>query len=145
MKTVSIDHISRVEGNGGLVATIDGKVVTDVKFSIFEGPRLLERITVGRTPEEDVSLVPRVCAICTLSHKNAILRAMENALSVKVPQKVNLIRELMHMGEMIESHSLHAFLLALPDYLGFPNAIAMAAKYNHEVKIGLEMKNYGNL
>lgn len=144
MKTISIDHLPRVEGNGGVFATIDGRVVSDVKFVINEGPRLVERLTIGKTPEEDVSLAPRICAICTLSHKNAVLRAMENALGVKVPPKVTLLRELMHMGEFIESHSLHVFYLALPDYVGFPNAIAMASKFPFEVKIALEMKQFGN-
>jgi sulfhydrogenase subunit alpha len=144
MKRISVDHLARVEGNGGISATIDGNTVTEVKFTIYEGPRLIEKLTVGRTPEEDVSMSPRICAICSISHKNAVIRAMENALSVKVPPKTTLLRELMHMGEMIESHSLHVFYLALPDYVGFPNAIAMASKYELEVKIALEMKNFGN-
>jgi len=144
MKKITIEQLARVEGNGGLSATIDGKVVTDVKFNIFEGPRLIERLTVGRTPEEDVSMAPRICAICSVSHRNTVLRAMENALSVTVPQKVYLTRELMHMGEMVESHSLHVYYLALPDYVGFPNAIAMASKFGFEVKIALEMKEFGN-
>jgi sulfhydrogenase subunit alpha len=144
MKRISIDHLARVEGNGGVFATIDGHLVTEVKFVINEGPRLIERLTVGKTPEEDVSIAPRICAICTLSHKNAVLRAMENALGVKVPPKVTLLRELMHMGEFIESHSLHTYYLALPDYVGFPNAIAMASKFPFEVKIALEMKQFGN-
>lgn len=144
MKKITIEHLARVEGNGGVTATIDGKVVTAVKFNIFEGPRLIEKLTVGRTPEEDVSMSPRICAICSISHKNAVLRAMENALSVNVPKKVYLARELMHMGEMIESHSLHVYYLALPDYVGFPNAIAMASKFAFEVKIALEMKEFGN-
>lgn len=144
MKKISVDHLARVEGNGGISATINGKVVTDVKFSIYEGPRLVERLTLGKTPEEDLNIVPRICAICTLSHKYAALRAMENALSVKVPSKVVQLRELMHLGEMVESHSLHIYYLALPDYVGFPNAIAMASKYELEVKIALEMKEFAN-
>lgn len=144
MKKISLDHLARVEGNGGISATIDGKVVTEVRFSIYEGPRLVERLTLGKTPEEDVNIVPRICGICTLSHKYAALRAMENALAVKVPTKVALFRELMHLGEMIESHSLHLYYLALPDYVGFPNVIAMAPKYDLEVKIALEMKEFGN-
>jgi len=144
MKKITVEHLARVEGNGGVTATIDGKVVTDVKFIINEGPRLVEKLTVGRSPEEDVSLAPRICAICSISHKNAVIRAMENALSVSVPEKVILARELMHMGEMIESHSLHVYYLALPDYVGFPNAVAMADKFGFEVKIALEMKEFGN-
>ena len=144
MKTISINPLTRVEGNGGVSVTIDGKIVTGVKFAIYEGPRLIERLTVGRTPEEDVSLTPRICAICSVSHKLAAIRAMENALSVQVSTKTDLCRELLHMGEMIESHSLHTFYLALPDYLGFPNAIAMASEYELEVKIALEMKEFAN-
>ncbi|MCJ7679335.1 MAG: hydrogenase maturation protease, partial [Candidatus Aminicenantes bacterium] len=86
----------------------------------------------------------RICAICSVSHKNAVLRAMEDALDVYVSKKIYYSRELMHMGEMIESHSLHTFLLALPDFLGYPNAIAMAGDFEFEAKIGLEMKNFGN-
>lgn len=144
MKKISVEHLARVEGNGGISATIDGKVVTNVKFSVYEGPRLVERLTLGKTPEEDVNIVPRICAICSISHKYAVLRAMENALSVKVSSKVSLLRELMHMGEMIESHSLHIYYLALPDYVGFPNAIAMASKFDLEVRIALEMKEFAN-
>jgi len=144
MKKISVEHLARVEGNGGISATIDGKVVTDVKFSVYEGPRLVERLTIGKTPEEDVNIVPRICAICSISHKYAALRAMENAFSVKVLPKVSFFRELMHLGEMIESHSLHIYYLALPDYVGFPNAIAMASKFDLEVKIALEMKEFGN-
>lgn len=145
MKKINIDHLCRVEGNGGITATIDGNVVSEVKFNVFEGPRLIEKLTLGLTPDEDVSMSPRICAICTLSHKNAVLRAFENAFDITLPPKAQLLRELMHMGEFIESHSLHTFYLALPDYLGFPNAIAMASKYGFEVKIALEMKHFGNL
>lgn len=144
MNTVSIDHLARVEGNGGIHATIDGKVVSDVKFTINEGPRLIEKLVLGRTPDEDASMSPRICAICTCSHKNGVLRALENAMDVKITRKSYILRELMHMGEFVESHALHTFYLALPDFLGYPNAIAMAADYDLEVKIALEMKHFGN-
>lgn len=144
MKKISIEHLARVEGSGGVTATIDGNVVTDVKFYVNEGPRLVEKLVLGKTPEEDVNLVPRICAICSISHRYAAIRAMEKALEVKVPPQVTLLRELMHLGEMVESHSLHVYYLALPDYLGFPNVVAMASQYGVEAKIALEMKQFGN-
>jgi len=144
MKKISIDRLSRLEGNGGISATIDGNVVTDVKFFINEGPRLVERLILGKTPEGVVNIVPRICAICSLSHKYAAIKAMENALSIKVHPKVSLLRELMHLGEMIESHSLHLYYLALPDYYGFTNVIAMGSKFDFEVKIAIEIKEFGN-
>jgi sulfhydrogenase subunit alpha len=144
MKTITIDPLARVEGNGGIQATIDGKVVTEVKFTINEGPRLIEKLILGRTPEEDTSMSPRICAICSCSHKNGVLRALENALDVEISHKSYLLRELMHMGEFIESHALHTFYLALPDFLHYPNAIAMALDHDLEGKIALEMKHFGN-
>ena len=118
MKTISVEPLARVEGNGGISATIDGNVVTEVKFTVNEGPRLIEKLILGRTPEEDTSMSPRICAICSCSHKNGVLRALENAMDVKISHKSYLLRELMHMGEFIESHALHTFYLALPDFLG---------------------------
>ena len=46
---------------------------------------------------------------------------------------------------MIESHALHVFMLALPDFLGFPDAIHMASKHLDAVKAALELKKTGNM
>lgn len=50
----------------------------------------------------------------------------------------------MYRGENIESHALHLFLLAAPDYLGYPNAVAMAARHRETVAVGLRLKKLGN-
>lgn len=144
MKVIETEHLARVEGHGTVAVFYADSEVKEVRFNIYEGPRLIERLAVGRSPEEVISIVPRICAICSVSHKLAAIRAMENVLSVSPPRKVLLLRELLHLGEQIESHSLHVYYLALPDYLGFPSAVAMADKFNFEVKIALEMKKFGN-
>jgi len=144
MRRINLDHLARVEGNGSISVVIEGNVVKEVHFIVNEGPRLIEQLAIGRTPEEDVSIVPRVCAICSISHRNSAIRAMENALEIKVSRKVRLLRELMHLGEIIESQSLHVFLLALPDFLGFPNALAMVPRFEFELSTGLEIKSLGN-
>jgi sulfhydrogenase subunit alpha len=144
MKVIETGHLARVEGNGNVVVKIENKDVKEVQFQVLEGPRLFEMLARGKTPDEVVNLVPRICAICSASHKLAVIRAMENALSVKPTKKTQLVRELLHMGEQIESHSLHVYYLALPDYLGYPNAVALAPKFPLEVKIALEMKAFAN-
>jgi len=144
MKTIETGHLARIEGHGNVVLSIDGGRVKEARFQVIEGPRLIERLTVGKTPDETVNLVPRICAICSASHKLAVIRAMENALGVTPSKKVLLLRELLHMGEQVESHSLHTYYLALPDYLGYPSAIALAEKFPLEVRIALEMKAFGN-
>ena len=59
------------------------------------------------------------------------------------PQTLAL-RELLLLGENVESHALHLFLLAAPDYLGFPSAPAMAAERPAPVQLGLRLKQLGN-
>jgi len=50
----------------------------------------------------------------------------------------------MLLGEIMESHSLHIFLLALPDFLGYPSAIAMTDRYAEDVKLGLKLKQFAH-
>jgi sulfhydrogenase subunit alpha len=143
LQRIKIESLARVEGHGGITVNFKEGKLRKVTVDIHEGPRLLESIALGRTPSEVVSLTCRICAICTLSHRYASLRAMEKALEITVPPKTQLLRDLMHAGEMIESNALHVFLLALPDYLGYPSAIHMVPEYGEDVQAGLRVKKFG--
>jgi len=144
MREIIVEPLARVEGEGGITVRLDGNKIKDVHFDIFEGTRLIETLVIGKRPEEDVSIACRICAICTISHRYAALRGLEKALGIKVHEKTQLLRNLMHLGELIESNSLHVYVLALPDFLGYPNAIAMAEKYGDEVMGALSLKKFGN-
>ncbi len=144
LSEIKVEPLARVEGNGGILVKIKGGKVTDTQVRILEGPRLFETLVLGKTPEEVLSIVPRICAICNLSHKYAGLRAVEKALGVEISDYIQLFRQLMHHGEMIESHSLHLYFLALPDFLGYDNAVAMADKYGDVVTKALALKKFGN-
>lgn len=143
-KKISIEPLARVEGHGGIKVEIKDNKINNVEVRILEGPRLFEELVVGKTPQEDLSIVPRICAICNLSHKYAALRGLEKAIGVNIDPTTLLYRELMHHGEMIESHSLHIYFLALPDFLGYDNAVAMANKYGEAVTKALQLKKFGN-
>lgn len=143
-REITIKPLARVEGHGGIRVEIKDNKITDVEVRILEGPRLFEELVVGKTPQEDLTIVPRICAICNLSHKYAALRGLEKAVGVTVDSTTQLFRELMHHGEMLESHSLHIYFLALPDFLGYDNAIAMADKYGDTVMKALQLKKFGN-
>ncbi|KXH76993.1 MAG: hypothetical protein AM326_06045, partial [Candidatus Thorarchaeota archaeon SMTZ-45] len=143
-RSITIEPLARVEGHGGIKVEIKDNKVDNVEVRILEGPRLFEELVLGKTPQEDLSIVPRICAICNLSHKYAALRGLEKAVGVKVDSTTHLYRELMHHGEMIESHSLHIYFLALPDFLGYDNAVAMADKYGDTVAKALQLKKFGN-
>jgi len=143
-KEIRIEPLARVEGHGGIRVEIEDNKISNVEVRILEGPRLFETLVVGRTPQEDLSIVPRICAICNLSHKYAALRGLEKALGVEIDSTTKLYRRLMHLGEIIESHSLHIYFLALPDFLGYDNAIAMANNYEDLLTKALQLKKFGN-
>ncbi len=142
---VEIDPLARVEGEGGIEVEMEGNQVRDVKFNIFEGPRFFESFIKGMWYDKVPDVMRRICAICTCSHSMASIKAMEDALGVRVSKQTELLRDLLIHGEMIESHALHVYALALPDFLGFPSVIHMAKKYPKEVKGALQLKKAGNL
>jgi len=145
MSVVVIEHLARVEGHGGITVELEGDSVASVRFDVFEGARLLEPLIRGKSYDEVAPTLSRICSICSAAHTLTSLKATENAFDVHVSPQTDLLRELMFRGESIESHALHLFLLAAPDYLDYPSAIAMAADKPAAVLLGLRMKKLGNL
>jgi len=62
-------------------------------------------------------LTPRICGICPVSHHLASVKACDALGGVTPPRPARLLRELLHMGQIVQSHSLHFFHLASPDLL----------------------------
>jgi len=143
-KSIVMDRVCRVEGHGGITVNIEDGKVADVEMRIFEGPRFFESLVVGKTYTEVAPILMRICAICSAAHMVASLMAVENALDVTVSEQTRLLRELLVQGGNIESHALHLFCLVIPDLLGHPSAVTLAADYPKEVKLGLDLKKLGN-
>jgi sulfhydrogenase subunit alpha len=143
-RTVTIPHLGRVEGHGGIFVYLDGAGVTDVDMDIHEGSRYYEALLIGRHFLEVQGIITRVCAICSADHTVAALRALESALEIPQSQRSYQMRGLMLRGAALESHALHVFALALPDFLGFPSVMAMAHDYPDQVAFALRLKQLGN-
>jgi len=62
-----------------------------------------------------------------------------------VSRPIKRLRDLLNMGEFIESHALHLFCLATPDYLGFSGVLEMQPQFDKEVRKALQLKKFGNL
>lgn len=144
MSTIVIEHLARVEGHGGITVELEGDVVTNVRFDVIEGARLLEPLIRGKRYDEVAPILSRICSICSVAHSLTSLKATESAFAVRVSPQTELLRELLYRGESIESHALHLFLLAVPDYLNYPSAVAMAADKPAAVLLGLRLKKLGN-
>src|SRR5260370_8634007 len=63
-KTIKVDYLARVEGEGALYVKIKGDKVTDVKLKIFEPPRFFEALLRGRMYSEAPDITARICGIC---------------------------------------------------------------------------------
>jgi sulfhydrogenase subunit alpha len=142
---IVIEDLARVEGHGGIEVTVEGDRIKDVKMRVSEGPRFFEAIIEGVKYDKVPDVMRRICGICTAAHSLASIRTIEKAFKVVATPQTILLRDLLIHGEIIESHALHLFLLALPDYLGYPDAFTMAGKHAKEVKMALQLKKAGNM
>ncbi len=140
---ITVDHIARIEGKAGIEVLLENDNLKEIKINVFEGPRFFEAITLGKPVEEAIAIFPRVCSFCAAAHKITAIQAAENALNIKPSKQTEILRELMYIGDQIESHTLHLFLLALPDFLGYLDAFSMSNKYPNEVKSALRLKDIG--
>ncbi len=143
-RTVKVDYLARVEGEGGLYVKIRDGSVADVKLKIFEPPRFFEAFLRGRDYREAPDITARICGICPVAYQMSAVHAMEYALGVKVEGQLRALRRLLYCGEWIESHTLHIYMLHAPDFLGYPDAIQMAKDHSAAVQRGLQLKKAGN-
>jgi coenzyme F420-reducing hydrogenase alpha subunit len=143
-KTVKVDFLARVEGEGGVCLKIKDHQVKEVKVNIFEPPRFFEAFLRGRRFEELPDITARICGICPVAYQMSSCHAVEEAFGVRPDGAIRELRRLLYCGEWIESHALHIYLLHAPDFLGYEDAIQMAKDYPEAVQRGLRLKKIGN-
>jgi sulfhydrogenase subunit alpha len=144
-RTIGVDGLSRVEGEGSLRVVVRDGEVTDVALQIFEPPRYFEALLVGRHFTEAPDITARICGICPVAYQLSACAAMEDACGVVVDERVRALRRLLYCGEWIQSHALHVYLLHAPDFLGCADAVQLAERDRSSVERGLRLKRTGNL
>jgi coenzyme F420-reducing hydrogenase alpha subunit len=141
---VDIAGLTRVEGEGSLRLRVRDGAVEEAHLEIFEAPRYFERLVVGRTPDEVIDIVARICGICPVAYQMTAVHAFEHGLGIPIDPQVRALRRLLYCGEWIESHALHVYLLHLPDFLGYASALELARDHRAAVEAGLNLKKAGN-
>ena len=117
---ITIEPVTRIEGHAKVTIHLkeDGSV-EHAYFHVNEF-RGFEKFCEGRLVQEMPQITPRICGICPVSHHLAAAKAGDAVLGCPPPKPAALLRELMHMGQVIQSHGMHFFELAGPDLiLGF--------------------------
>lgn len=122
---VDVRHLARVEGHGNIKVRVANGRVAEARWDVVETPRFFEVMLKGKHYTTAGILTARICGICSIGHCLASVRATENAFGISVPETAAKLRLLAKHGETLQSHVLHLFLLAAPDFLGLPSAIPL--------------------
>jgi coenzyme F420-reducing hydrogenase alpha subunit len=143
-RTIKVNNLARVEGEGALYVKVIGGRLADVALRIFEPPRFFEAFLRGRSYEETPDITSRICGICPIAYQMSAVHAIEDAFGVTVGGQLRELRRLLYCGEWIESHVLHIYMLHAPDFLGVADVIVMAKDHREVVERGLQLKKAGN-
>lgn len=116
-RTITIEPVTRIEGHAKVTVHLDDAGhVEKARFHVNEF-RGFEKFCEGRLFYEMPLITERICGICPVSHHLVSAKACDQIVGVDAPRPAQLLRELMHMGQIIQSHSMHFFELAGPDLL----------------------------
>lgn len=145
-KTLNIDinHVTRVEGHGSIRVNVKEGVVEQVELCITEAHRFFETFTRDMLPHEIPWVVGRICGICCVGHQLAATKAVENALRLQVSPQTLLLRKLLNLSQFLQSHVLHVYFLAVPDFLGVPSVLPLAQSQPELVRQALRLKKLAN-
>ncbi len=142
-RKIEVDYLTRVEGEGALELLIRGDRVEHARLRIFEPPRFFEALLRGRDHEELPDIVSRVCGICPVAYQMSAVQAVEQAFGVRIDPALRALRRLLYCGEWMSSHALHVGLLHAPDFLGLPDALALAAQQPEWLRTAMALKSAG--
>jgi len=141
---VDVHHLARVEGHGNIrVAVADGKLLA-ASWEVIETPRYFEVMLRGRSHDTAHLLTSRICGICSISHSLVSLEATEDAFGVEIPECAARLRLLAKHAETLQSHALHLFFLAAPDFLGLASALPLIESNPEVVGLAARLKGLAN-
>lgn len=141
-KIIKINHIAKMEGHTGFVASILAGEVKKAKLETLEGARLIEGILLGRDYFEVPMITGRICGICPIVHFLSATQAIENAFGVKVSEQTTILRKILELAQIIHSHALHLFFLSLPDFFDIENDLNFIKKFKKETKATLRVRQF---
>ncbi len=149
-RTIEINPVTRLEGHGKVTINLDKKGnVADARFNVTQF-RGFEKFCEGRVFWEMPVITPRICGICPVSHHLGAVKAGDAILGVELTRPAKLLRELLHMGQYIQSHALHFFHLASPDLLigmdadpAKRNVIGLIAEKPELATKGVKLRSFG--
>jgi len=117
---ITIEPVTRIEGHARITLHLNEGGEVEQSYLHVDEFRGLEKFSEGRPYFEMTQITQRICGICPVSHHLASAKTCDAIWGAPPPRPAALLRELMHMGQFVQSHGMHFFHLAAPDFvLGF--------------------------
>ncbi len=132
-KRVVVDPVTRIEGHLRVEVNLDEK--NTIRNAVSTGTmwRGLEVILKGRDPRDAWAFTERICGVCTGTHALTSVRAVEDALGIKIPENANLIRNIMQLNLQIHDHLVHFYHLHALDWVDVVSALKADPKRTSEL------------
>jgi hydrogenase large subunit len=132
-KRVVVDPITRIEGHLRIEVNVDQKNVITNAVSTGTMWRGLEVILKGRDPRDAWAFTERICGVCTGVHAVASVRAVEDAIGIRIPDNANIIRNLIHATLYAQDHLVHFYHLHALDWVDVVSALKADPKRTSEL------------
>ena len=147
---LTIDPVTRIEGHSKITIYLgDDGEVSDARFHVTQF-RGFEKMCEGRPVHEMPSLMARICGICPVSHLVASAKAVDGIMATTPPPAGALLRQLMNLAQILQSHALSFFHLSAPDLLfGFDadpatrHLYGMLQQYPQFARDGIALRRIG--
>ncbi len=132
-KRLVVDPICRIEGHLRVEVNLDSQNVIRNAVSTGTMWRGLEVILKGRDPRDAWAFTERICGVCTGTHALTSVRAVEDALSINIPENANTIRNLMQLNLQVHDHLVHFYHLHALDWVDVVSALKADPKQTSEL------------
>ena len=141
---IHVEHLTRVEGHGNIRLNVTNGTIEKAQLDITESPRFFEAMLRGRSYGEAAHITCRICGICSTGHTTASLRATEDALGITPSEQTVKLRKIALHGEFLQSHVLHVYFLAVPDFFGLGSVFPLIETHKDVVVMALRLKKLAN-
>ncbi len=131
-KRITVDPITRIEGHLRIDVEVDGGRVQK-SWSSGQMWRGIEVILKDRDPRDAWIFTQRICGVCTTVHAITSVRAVENALDIKIPPNAEYIRNLILAAHALHDHIVHFYHLSALDWVDVTSALKADPKKTSEL------------
>jgi len=127
-RRIVVDPVTRIEGHMRCEVNVDKDNIIRNAVSTGTMWRGLEVILKGRDPRDAWAFVERICGVCTGCHALTSVRAVEDALGIKIPKNAHLIREIMAKTLQVHDHAVHFYHLHALDWVDVVSALNLTLR-----------------